>query len=243
MSHDSGHSRHKGDVVVKVVGPSTREAAALRLLAGPQTVPVLHDDEDTLIIPALHPGDELASVPSDRERTDVFVDVLGALPSVAEPSGMPSFADVLAAVFQRVDARSLGQDFHEQVDEANSCLRSLQAKYDSVVLHGDLHHHNILRSKDSWCVIDPHGYFGPRVLEVGAFLKNPIGFLATDDWREVLAARIEQLSGAMEISECDICTAAFVYGVVSAGWSLEDDGDVDSEFLAYLNFLAERISP
>ena len=44
---------------------------------------------------------------------------------------------------------------------------------ETVVLHGDLHHWNILSSeREPYLIIDPKGYFGDPGYEVGAFLAN-----------------------------------------------------------------------
>ena len=43
----------------------------------------------------------------------------------------------------------------------------------AVLLHGDLHHENILKNGESWLVIDPKGFIGDRVFEVCAFIHNP----------------------------------------------------------------------
>lgn len=51
-------------------------------------------------------------------------------------------------------------------------LLSSQGK--PVLLHGDLHHDNILKHGDSWVAIDPKGVIGEAAFEVGAFVKNPL---------------------------------------------------------------------
>lgn len=42
-----------------------------------------------------------------------------------------------------------------------------------VLLHGDLHHYNILQRQSEWLAIDPKGIIGEREFEIGTFLKNP----------------------------------------------------------------------
>ena len=44
------------------------------------------------------------------------------------------------------------------------------------LLHGDLHHYNILRDGDrGWVAIDPKGVVGEVEYEIGAALRNPYG--------------------------------------------------------------------
>lgn len=39
-----------------------------------------------------------------------------------------------------------------------------------VLLHGDLHHDNVIQNKDEWLAIDPHGVIGHPVNELWAFV-------------------------------------------------------------------------
>ena len=60
-----------------------------------------------------------------------------------------------------------------------------------VLLHGDLHHDNILQNGDDearhsfsdggWLVIDPKGVIGESAYEVAAFIRNPMPELLTHD--------------------------------------------------------------
>ena len=43
---------------------------------------------------------------------------------------------------------------------ARPCSSCSRTTSEAVVLHGDLHHDNVLRDGDGWVVIDPHGYVG-----------------------------------------------------------------------------------
>lgn len=45
------------------------------------------------------------------------------------------------------------------------------------LLHGDLHHDNILQNSNDWVVIDPKGVIGEPAYEVAAFIRNPIPVL------------------------------------------------------------------
>ena len=56
-------------------------------------------------------------------------------------------------------------------------LRLLETTTESVVLHGDLHHDNVLRHGDGWVVIDPHGYVGDPAAEPATMLYNPIPYV------------------------------------------------------------------
>jgi streptomycin 6-kinase len=63
-----------------------------------------------------------------------------------------------------------------------------------VVLHGDLHHYNILSSGDQWKAIDPKGVIGEPVYETGALLRNPFGLLDRPNPLKLTERRIAILS-------------------------------------------------
>ena len=42
-------------------------------------------------------------------------------------------------------------------------------------MHGDFHHHNILRHGERFVAIDPKPYLGEREYDVPPFLWNPLG--------------------------------------------------------------------
>ncbi len=67
----------------------------------------------------------------------------------------------------------------------------LASSAEPVLLHGDLHHGNILQSGDAaWVAIDPKGVIGEPAYEVGALLRNPMPDIAS------VPALIESDSGA-----------------------------------------------
>jgi streptomycin 6-kinase len=95
-----------------------------------------------------------------------------------------------------------------------------------VVLHGDLHHENILWDEvDGWLAIDPKGVVGPRCLEVGRYIQNQL----PDDGpvsvaESLVRERIEIFSAELEMTPETIAAAALVDCVLSHVWSFEDEG-------------------
>jgi streptomycin 6-kinase len=77
--------------------------------------------------------------------------------------------------------------------KARQLKQKLLSSYQSyVLLHGDLHHDNILLNDNKWQVIDAHGVMGPAIFETWAFIMNiekDVPFIANRfnyDAREVL---------------------------------------------------------
>ena len=96
-----------------------------------------------------------------------------------------------------------------------------------VLLHGDLHHDNVLRSSDNWIAIDPHGYIGPRCFEVGAMMCNPYDCFPSDiPLSEIVCNRVERLSELLPFSKYEIQTWSIIYTLISSSWNLEDRGEI-----------------
>lgn len=91
------------------------------------------------------------------------------------------------------------------------------------VLHGDLHHFNLVRHRGRTVAIDPHGWLGPRVAEVGAFMGNPL-HCAREDLLEV---RVRVLSAELYEPPRDVARWAFAHAALCWSWCLED-GDPET---------------
>jgi streptomycin 6-kinase len=109
------------------------------------------------------------------------------------------------------------------VVRAGGLMRELAASAtERVVLHGDLHHDNVLRAtREPWLAIDPHGLVGDPGYEVGALLFNP----DPDDRDAALTAlvpsRVEQLADGLAMPVDRVVAWGFVKAVLSDVWSAE----------------------
>lgn len=96
----------------------------------------------------------------------------------------------------------------------------LKGPPESRLLHGDLHHANILRSEEKgWLAIDPKGIVGERAFDVVQFLFNP-GPVPLETTRRRVDGFVEHLGLDRE----RVVAWAFVQAVVSACWTVEDEG-------------------
>ena len=78
------------------------------------------------------------------------------------------------------------------VERAADLLSELtETSGEPVLLHGDLHHYNILSAeREPWLAIDPKGIVGAAEFDVCAFLRNEL--LSQHEPERVLARRIDQ---------------------------------------------------
>ena len=95
-----------------------------------------------------------------------------------------------------------------------------------VLLHGDLHHYNVLQKGDAWVIIDPKGVIGETAYEVAAFIRNPIPeLLRENNAIDIIENRMEAFSHNCNIPKARIADWCFVQAVLSWVWALEDGCD------------------
>jgi len=86
------------------------------------------------------------------------------------------------------------------------------------VLHGDLHHGNLLRAERApWLAIDPKGLAGDPPFDVCQFLLNP-----QEPPPERLVARLRLLVAELGLDARRTKRWAFAHSMLNACWSVED---------------------
>lgn len=96
-----------------------------------------------------------------------------------------------------------------------------------VLLHGDLHHDNILLHEQiHWIAIDPKGVIGDPVYEVGSSIRNPIPeLLENNDAKNIIKNRINLFADLLNFDHKRITNWSYVQAVLSACWAIEDGHD------------------
>lgn len=238
--------------VVKLAVPGTsgldREAAALAGFAGRGAVALLDRDDSrgALLLERAEPGCELADFGPERdgEATTILCSVMRRLwRRPPAEHGLPNLAGYGSA-FENYDHRygSGGPLPRHLVARAADLLVQLSATAShTMLLHGDLHHHNILQAaREPWLAIDPHGLVGDRGFDVGAMLYNPVTHDA-DLLRRLLPSRVEQLADLTALPLERVLGWGFVMAVLSEVWSTEDHGEIDGRPLAVAEVMAPRL--
>jgi len=231
-------TRADGARVILKIGPPVRELLteieALRIFDGEGVVRLLEADAGVgaLLLEQIEPGTQLAALceQDDEGATVAASSVMRRLwrPAPHEHT-FPTVAD-WGRGFQRLRER-FGRDAgpfpKKLVDEAENLFFELTRSMSApALLHGDLHHFNILAAaREPWLAIDPKGVVGEPAYEVGALLRNPMPQLLT--WphlSRVQARRVEQLSEELGFDKQRLHGWGLAQAVLSAWWSFEDTG-------------------
>lgn len=125
------------------------------------------------------------------------------------------------------------------VEEAETIFAELVASQNEpVLLHGDLHHFNILAARRRpWLAIDPKGVVGEPAYDTGALLCNPVELLHTPQPGKCLKRRLDQLSEELDLDRARVRGWGLAQAVLAAYWGWEDTGQVWKEALAFADLL------
>jgi streptomycin 6-kinase len=208
------------------------EMEALRLYGGRGAARLLGADRElgAILMQRLQPGTMLWHLGDNRRETEIAASIMRELP-VPTPSvhDLPTFARWVERAFRLTRT---AWDPHELmprdlIDRAEEAFREIDGNATChVVLHGDLHHENILLDdRSGWTAIDPKGVIGPPCLEVGRFLQNqlPSG-LTAERLEEIVRERVQILSAELGYSPQILAASGLVDCVLSHCWGFEDDG-------------------
>ncbi len=237
-------------VVLKLGVPNpelSSEAAALAHYGGRGCARLLDADPagGALLIERLQPGTMLAALADDEAATRVAAGVMRAL--WQPPPAEHTFVTVArwGLGFGRLRARfggGTGPLPTPLVARAEALFAELLASSAApALLHGDLHHDNILAAERApWLAIDPKGVVGEPAYEVGAFLRNPIErVLRAPDPTRLLERRIAIFAEELGFEPARLAGWGMAQAVLSAWWSIEDHGHGWQPAIA----LAERLGP
>ena len=162
------------DEILKVTPPeddeSDEEADALELWVGDGAVRLLRRDaaRRALLLERVRPGDDLSGLPED-EAAAVAADVARCLWKGGLSPGLSPFR----SVHDHVPRWLANAADHPLTPLALELYARIEKRADTLV-HGDYHHHNILRSERGWLAIDPKPMLGEPEYDVPSYLWNPL---------------------------------------------------------------------
>ena len=206
-----------------------REVEALRLYGGRGAARLLKADPlyGSMMLESVRPGRRLSDVGSDEEAISIATRVMRSLWRPA-PDQHPfaTMSDFEGGVeWLRIClAKKHGPIPTTLLRRAEGLLRERAAEQaEPVLLHGDLHHANILSAERApWLAIDPKGVAGDPAYDVGPFLYNHL--FETDSLASALRRRVHQFSEELGFERDRIVGAAIPRAVLAA-WPSGSSGE------------------
>ncbi len=209
------------------------EVHALQIYAGRGIVRLLEADfeDQVFLLERIRPGVELVSNPDDDQRTRIaaqvmqqlWVPVTGAHPLLTVESWTAGLAKL------RPHFNGTTGPFPDYLVDAAEAIFAefIPSQGERVLLHGDLHHWNILSgTRHPWLALDPKGVIGEREYEIGALLRNPdLSKFNRQELKQLQDRRVSILTELLGFDRQRILGWGVAQAVLSAWWSVEDHGD------------------
>lgn len=112
---------------------------------------------------------------------------------------------------------------------ATAAAELLTSPREQGVLHGDIHHDNVLDfAERGWQAIDPKRLHGERGFDYANIFCNPNYGIATDP--DIFHRRVEQICVLAGLERCRLLQWILAWAGLSAAWFLEDGQAADIDF-------------
>jgi len=224
-----------------------KEASCLKAFAKHAVAEVIANDNNMIIMQRAVPGSTLKDhfPDNDIDATKILCASIKELHKASIPESHNFYH--LSELFKTLDQKL---DIPDEILAKARHLRDelLKSTTKEVLLHGDLHHDNILKNGDGWLVIDPKGFIGDPAFEPAAYLCNPIPELLQENHTpptprlrrtsaEIIENRINICSAELDIDYRRIADWLYAKSVLCWAWSLEDNLDA-----SYWHNLLENIN-
>ena len=225
------------DLVMKLTVPNEEflsEVSALKEFNGNGMVSLIDTDleKGIIILERLIPGNTLVSIENEDEAVLIASSIMKKLWRPAPKNcNVQSIIDRQNSLMRisKENPDGIGPITSEIMLEAVDIFNELvTTQTDLYLLHGDLHHYNILQaSKDKWLAIDPKGLIGEREYDTIQFLLNN---LENKDIHTIIDQRVDLLVEQLALDKRRLLLWGFAHAVLSTCWSLEDEGTYNEHF-------------
>ena len=219
---------HAGSpAMLKVLKPGSDEApgiAALDWFGGDGAVRLIARDDDAVLMEraiGTRSLTDMAVSGDDEGATRIIAAAVAKLhaPRPGAPPSLPDLTRRFRALFEAGAS-------HPILPRCARAVRALLADpREAVVLHGDMHHENLLDSRRGWLAIDPKGVWGELAYDTANLFLNPAGVdrLVLDPRRAERLASI--LAETLGLDRTRMLGFAFAHAGLSAAWCIEDGID------------------
>lgn len=182
-----------------------------------------------MLLECIHPGESIRMLDDDHAMSVAAACMKKLWKAPPLENRFPDVSDWYQAFKEYLENPKDQQPLHHDIVTHAEQLFSdlMKSMSPSVVLHGDLHHDNILSAgSNRWLVIDPKGVCGEPEYEVGALLRNPMPEVFSESQAvETLKRRVSLLSDILGFDPFRLAAWTYAQGILSVLWSLDASSD------------------
>lgn len=241
------HSAEFDSVILKISDDSVALAGEFRALSDMKgnsccEVYAFDDTYGLLLEERILPGMTLEQEPDWEKRIASFVQVFENIHVV--PKSITSYRSYLSWV--KSACRSVAEQENKELSEG-MCLaveiaEKMFEKYPArELLHGDLHHENILKNKfGKYVIVDPKGCVGPPIFDIPRFVLNELG----DDEDSLRESHIDNviktLSYLLKYPTDDCYKLFFMEVMLANAWLFEDGEEIEERDVRFAWEIARK---
>jgi streptomycin 6-kinase len=176
-----------------------------------------------MLLERIRPGTALRKEPSLSQRLDCFCTLFQAFHRPpACPERFPTYTQWIRRITRVMENTEEHPWMTAHMRIARERYLALRRRYRrNLLLHGDLHHDNILLGEDGYRLIDPKGVIGDPVFEIGRFFINELHQRADDPIGEIQQLAVE-LTKRLSIPYRHILELVYIDLCLTARWFVED---------------------
>jgi streptomycin 6-kinase len=205
----------------------TTEVNALRHYNGIGAVSLIDADLDAgwMLMERCVPGRRLVDLRDEVETIAIAVSVMQRLwRPVENPAQFSSLTHWLRGLERMDTCAFLKKTLPKMIQDfvRGRVQELLLSQGEPVLLHGDLHHYNLLQHQDTWVAIDPKGVVGEREFEIGAFLRNPVCVVEDPMETKAIARNLEQVIELTGFDKQKVLSWSIIQAVLCVCWFSED---------------------
>jgi len=167
---------------------------------------------------------QMAKNNQDDKATEIICAVVQKLQGIKNQNQPPSLTSL--SEYFRALGPAASQHGGVLIQAHQTAQELLKNPRDSVILHGDIHHGNILDFGDKgWLAIDPKGLMGESYFDFANLFLNPDFELATKPDR--LKTQLALVSETAGLDKNRLLKWILAYAGLSAAWHFEDGTSPD----------------
>lgn len=222
-------SARYGLCILKIGNPSRETRTEYRMLQeynGTRFCKAYEADiaNGVLLIEQITPGVLLRAEPDLSKRLDLFCDVFRGLHiKPANNGAYPTYMSWVSRITEYMRNKEKHELLYQKMIKAEQICRLLCEKYTSeMLLHGDLHHDNILLDVENrYRIIDPKGVIGDIVFDIPRFILNEFDDILDDSFYNKFTQITRTLSLKLNVPEYDIRQLTYVEMCMANCWNVE----------------------
>lgn len=226
-----------GDVVLKIGNPFLveiiKEFNTLCRYKGRSFSTVFEADVENGVILEewVKPGTPLRDESSLKKRLSVFCSLYkGMHITPVEGEIHSTYTEWIERITEYMSTRQDCRELYQHMKKARDIYSSVSTMYSNrLLLHGDLHHDNILLRMDGeYVIIDPKGVIGDPIFDVARFILNEFDDENASGSYKKINHIISILESELSIPNSILRQCLYVETLMSVCWCVEDGEEYSS---------------